>query len=64
MSTQKATGGKVIFALTPNNFNGDKKKYKQWKTTVQKYISAYEEDVGEIREEVSKVSGKGTFTEG
>jgi hypothetical protein len=53
-ATQRSSGGKVIFALTPNNFNGDKKKYKQWRTTVRKYIAAYKEDFGDIDEGVSK----------
>jgi hypothetical protein len=50
----RMSGGKVIFAPTPNNFNGDKKKYKQWRTTVRKYIAAYEEDFGEVGSDVSK----------
>jgi hypothetical protein len=52
--SQRSSGGKVIFTPTPNNFNGDKKKYKQWRTTVRKYIAAYEEDFGDIGEEVSE----------
>jgi hypothetical protein len=54
MTATRSSGGKVIFAPTPNNFNGDKKKYKQWRTTVRKYIAAYEEDFGDIGEEVSE----------
>jgi hypothetical protein len=53
-TTQRSSGGKVIFAPTPNNFNGDKKKYKQWRTTVRKYISIYEEDFGDIDDGVSE----------
>jgi hypothetical protein len=55
---QRSTGGKVVFAPTPNNFNGDKKKYKQWKTTAQKYISTYEEDFGDIGDEVNEGTRK------
>jgi hypothetical protein len=50
----RSSGGKVIFTPTPNNFNGDKKKYKQWRTTVRKYITAYEEDFGDVSSEVSE----------
>jgi hypothetical protein len=53
-TTRNGSGGKVIFAQTPNNFNGDKKKYKQWKIAVRKYLSAYEEDFGDMSEEVSE----------
>jgi hypothetical protein len=53
-ATTRSSGGKVIFAPTPNNFNGDKKKYKQWKTTVRKYINTYEDDFGDLGEEVSE----------
>jgi hypothetical protein len=54
ITIQRSSGGKVIFTPTPNNFNGDKKKYKQWRTTVRKYISAYDEEFGEMSEEVSE----------
>jgi hypothetical protein len=53
-TTQRSSGGKVIFAPTPTNFNGDKRNYKQWRTTVRKYIAAYEEDFRDIGEEVSE----------
>jgi hypothetical protein len=53
-TSYRPSGGKVIFAPTPNNFNGDKKKYKQWRTTVRKYIAAYDGEFGEISEEVSE----------
>jgi hypothetical protein len=53
-TSQRSSGGKVIYAPTPNNFNGDKKKYKQWRTTVRKYIAAYKEDFRDISDEVSE----------